>query len=276
MRDADKPTFARVLGGTLEVYQRNLTEAAASIWWQALKHYDLEAVRTAFQHHLTDPDQGRFPPTPAAIIAHIPQVAAVMSADEAWGLCVASFDERETVVVTDLMLDALRASNAGETWTYDKVGARMAFKSAYDRLASQARVTGRAPTWQVSLGWDEGSRRLAIEAAIVAGHLTHEQAQGYLPAPEATTAGQALAGLLTGKVVPIPQDDATKARLEALRASLARKHQGASEAQARREDIEARRREALDYLRYRQEGVIDGECRVVTESLTREQHVCAP
>lgn len=248
MFDADKPTFARVLGGTLEIYQRNLTDSAASIWWQALKGYDLEAVRAAFQSHLTDPDQGRFSPTPAAIIAHMPQVTALTSADEAWGLCVASFDERETVVLTDLMLEALQASNAGELWEYDKVGARVAFRVAYERLTTQARATGRTPTWQVSLGWDQAGRKVALEAAVFAGYLTQEQVQGYLPAPEATSAGQAIAGLLTGKVVDLPQDDATKARLEGLRAMLQRKPAASSEAQERREEIEARRREALEYI----------------------------
>ena len=40
----------------------------------------------------------------------------------------------------------------------DKIGARMAFLSAYDRLLQVARDTLRPCEWAVSIGWD-GDRR---------------------------------------------------------------------------------------------------------------------
>ena len=111
--------------------------------------------------------------------------------------------------------------------------------------------TATPPSYKVSVGNDPAQRQDVVNRAVRDGLLTHERAQHYLPAPEATPAGQAIAGLLTGRVVDLPQDDATKARLEALRASLALKTKGPSEAQTRREEIEARRREALDFINTR-------------------------
>jgi hypothetical protein len=250
--EADKREFAAILQGTMETYNRPISPAALGIWWNALVSYDLSAVQAAFHRHITDPDQGRFPPTPAAIIGQMPDSVAVMSADEAWGLVIESMDERNTVVLTDLMMEA--SLGCGEVWEYDKVGARMMFKAAYERLATMARMTGRKPQWQVSLGWDKDGRAPAIQRAVAAGRLTHEAAKQFLPAPAMTADGQALAGLLTGKVVNLPLSDDIKARLAEVRAILAggaRPADAPTHAQERQETIEARQREAMEYLKSR-------------------------
>ncbi len=220
MFETDKREFAVILQGTMETYNRPISPAALGIWWNALSNYDLGSVQAAFHRHITDPDQGRFPPTPAAIIGQMPDSVAVMGADEAWGLVIEAMDERNTVVLTDLMMEA--SSGCAEMWECDKIGARMMFKSAYDRLAAMARMTGRKPQWQVSLGWDQDGRYPAIQQAVAAGRLTHEAAKHYLPAPAITQQGQAIAGLLTGNVVSLPQSDQILRRLDALRASLHR------------------------------------------------------
>lgn len=252
MFEADKREFAAILQGTMETYNRPISPAALGIWWNALVSYDLSAVQAAFHRHITDPDQGRFPPTPAAIIGQMPDSVAVMSADEAWGLVIESLDERNTVVLTDLMMEA--SLGCGEVWEYDKVGAHMMFKAAYERLATAARIQGRQPVWQVSLGWDKDGRAPAVEQAVAMGRLTHEQARQYLPAPAPTADGQALAGLLTGNVVSMPVSDNVKDRLAEIKAVLAGRpsaHAGEDEAKARREAFEKRRQQALDFLKSR-------------------------
>lgn len=248
MFEADKREFAVILQGTMETYNRPISPAALGIWWNALVSYDLGSVQAAFHRHITDPDQGRFPPTPAAIIGQMPDSVAVMSADEAWGLVVEAMDERNTVVLTDLMMEA--SSGCAEVWEYDKVGARMMFKAAYDRLATMARMTDRKPQWQVSLGWDQEGRAPAIQQAVAAGRLTHDAAKQFLPAPAMTPDGQALAGLLTGKVVDLPKNSAALERLAALRASLNR-DQGPSQTQSRQSMIDDRKQDAMEYVRSR-------------------------
>ena len=247
MYDTDKRDFVDLLQGTMETYHRPITPAALRIWWAALVSYDLAELQAAFHRHITDPDQGRFPPTPAAIVAQMADAAGAIGADEAWSLVIGAMDEDATVVLTDLMLEALAVSQARTQWQYDKVGARMAFKSAYDRLIGIARIQGRKPIWQVSAGWDAERRADAVRLAMEGGRLTHDQARRYLAPPDSTAEGQAIAGLITGKVVELP-DDATRERLSALRASLVRTSGTANPKSERQAAIETKRSEVLAFL----------------------------
>ncbi len=251
MYDTDKRDFVDLLQGTMETYHRPITPAALRIWWAALVSYDLAELQAAFHRHITDPDQGRFPPTPAAIVAQMVDATGVIGADEAWSLVIGAMDEAATVILTDLMLEALAVSQARTQWQYDKVGARMAFKSAYDRLIGIARIQGRKPIWQVSAGWDAERRADAVRLAMEGGRLTHDQARRYLAPPDSTAEGQAIAGLITGKVVELP-DNATRERLAALRASLASKATGPNPVQVRKDQIALRKREALEFIESRQ------------------------
>jgi len=121
----------------------------------------------------------------------------------------------------------------------DEVGARMAFRAAYDRLTDAARKAGTKPTWVVSLGHDPEGRINAVHQAQRLGRLTQDQAQQALvgleyiapPAPD----GVAIAGLLTGKVSGSLNED-THNRLMEIRDGLE---------QRRRENEEARRMEAI-------------------------------
>ncbi|MCZ3122564.1 hypothetical protein NYZ23_19850, partial [Acinetobacter baumannii] len=50
--------------------------------------------------------------------------------------------------------------------TGDEVGARMAFKDAYNRLVLAARRSGQLPQWQASLGWDMAQREAILKRAV--------------------------------------------------------------------------------------------------------------
>ena len=86
----------------------------------------------------------------------------------------------------------------------DKVGARMAFISAYERLVQTARGDARPVNWHVSIGFDANRRIEAITGAVQMQRISHEHGQKYLAdlnvVPIASD-GMAIAGLLTGKVV---------------------------------------------------------------------------
>ena len=101
------------------------------------------------------------------------------SANEAWGLVLASQDETDTVVWTEQIAEAAGIAqpilDAG-----DEVGARMAFRDAYDRIL---RERADPPRWFPSLGRDPQRRTAAIDRAVRAGLLTQQHAAGLLPAP---------------------------------------------------------------------------------------------
>ena len=115
------------------------------------------------------------------------------SANEAWGLVLASQDETDTVVWNEQIAEAAGIAqpilDAG-----DEVGARMAFRDAYDRIL---RERADPPRGFPSLGRDPQRRTAAIDRAVRAGLLTQQHAAGLLPAPKDT--GPIGAALFEGK-----------------------------------------------------------------------------
>lgn len=99
----------------------------------------------------------------ADILSRLP--GAAPTADEAWAIAARGYDEGASVVWTDAIAVAF-----GEVrHMSDRVAARMAFRAAYDREASQA-PPGPA-LWWASFGHDAGLRATAVDDAIRAGRL---------------------------------------------------------------------------------------------------------
>jgi len=170
---ADKKEFAEIMNVTMSLYGRDATQALMKVYWAALVAYPMEQVRQAFSAWVQDPKQGTFMPKPADIIRTVQEASGVMpwlSANEAWALALPAADEAQSVVWTEEISKAwavaLPILDAG-----DKVGARMAFIPAYERLVKQAQAEGREAQWQVSQGWDPQLRKAAIEKAVFAGLL---------------------------------------------------------------------------------------------------------
>lgn len=185
---------ARALGvpapapGRVDSYLRLLADVSA------------KDFRRALDAHMNHPDRGRFFPTIADIRAQLPQAKhKPMNADEAWAIALTSFDESASVVWSTVIEEARNI--ALPIWLEgDAIGARMAFKGAYDRLM----LGGAQPAWRLSVGHDPARRQEAVNSAIAAGLITHEQGRALLPAPPAIPEVAAVAGLLVGKVVPFP------------------------------------------------------------------------
>jgi hypothetical protein len=111
------------------------------------------------------------------------------------------------VCVTEEIL--LAATAAAPVWERgDRVGARMAFKAAYERLVVERRQQGQAPGWRLSLGWDPTQRIEAAQRAGAAGWLPANAVRHLLPAPDAASAPKRL----TGSVVVMPQSEAASTR----------------------------------------------------------------
>ena len=169
----DKAEFAEIMTVTMSLYGRDSTQALMRVYWAALVAYPMEKVRHAFNAWIQDPQQGTFMPKPADIIRTIQDASGTtgwLSANEAWAIAIRAEDESRTVVWTKEIAQAWQLAlpilEEG-----DKIGARMAFIPAYERLVKQAQLEGRAAQWEVSQGWDPQLRQVAIQQAVSAGLL---------------------------------------------------------------------------------------------------------
>ena len=193
MRDIDFDEFCALLDDVHALLRSGaatpLGASAKAMFFRALAPYDIHLVRSALDAHVRDPQRGRFPPLPADVIAHL-QVAAEddgrPAAEEAWAIALRATSERLTVVWTAEIAQAwsvaITVLDAG-----DEVGARMAFREAYQRLVAEARDAGTSVRWTASLGWDEQERAQAIGRAVQLGYLPREELLA-LPAPRVTLA----------------------------------------------------------------------------------------
>lgn len=153
---------------------------AKKLFLDTLGHYGMANLRGAILAHIADPERGRFAPTPADITAQIQKAIkndGRPDADEAWPIACKLADEDVTQAVTDEIMQAWVV--ASEVMP-DRVGARMAFKSAYQRLVDEARSRGESARWFMSYGRNPELRQQAIEDAVRLGRI-QRPAQFALP-----------------------------------------------------------------------------------------------
>jgi len=221
--DQDRKAFSDLLDALGETYGQPVPTRLKHTWWRLLAaRMDLPTLRQVLDQHLLDAERGRFFPRPSDIIAVLERAAGGRPGpDEAWALAIDTFDEAASVCVTEEIL--LAAQVAAPVWERgDRVGARMAFKGAYERLVAERRGQGQTPQWRLSLGWDAERRIAAARGAVTNGRLSAETVQHLLPAPQAVEPTVATPNRLSGTVLPWPQDEAAANRrqLRALRQLL--------------------------------------------------------
>jgi len=83
MQASDYDDFVMMLTAVGDLYGRAPSEMAITIWWGALQHYDLAAIRQGFDRHVRNPDTGQFMPKPADIVKML-QGSTQDSAMVAW------------------------------------------------------------------------------------------------------------------------------------------------------------------------------------------------
>lgn len=221
--------LAAALCATAETLGHALSASAAELMAEDLAEYGMEHIAAALRacrKELT----GKL--TLAAILQRIHAEDGRPGRDEAWAIALQAGDECDTVVLTSEIMAALQVARP-ILEARDKVGARMAFLSAYDRLTNQARQEAQPVKWEVSLGFDPDLRIRAIEQARNLGRLPAAEASRLLlqyaqeaPSPN----GLAIAGLLTGN--SSKPDPHTREKLRAIRDEL--------QGRRRRRDIQAR------------------------------------
>lgn len=181
MEAKEKNQFVELLKRTMGAYSKSLPESAMLlVWWDLLKGYPLRAVAAAMAAYIDQ--NGEFEPKPAGIAKLCKLMDGRPGADEAWAIALTSRNEADTVIWTRETAEAFGACQPVLA-TGDEVGARMAFKDAYNRLVAEARLAGKPASWTVSLGWDKHKREAALEHAQVAGLLPAPAVQALLPGP---------------------------------------------------------------------------------------------
>jgi hypothetical protein len=238
MREADFKEFAAMLDAVCGLLSRGTYKPDAqntALFFRALSSFTLAEVRAGLDAHVSDPQRGRFVPVPADVIAQIVGRAEQdgrPGADEAWALAMSSRDESRTVVWTAEVSEAWGIARHVLT-AGDEVGARVAFRDAYNRLVEAARSKRKAPEWQVSFGFDAQQR----EAALIEAHKA-----GLLPAPQmvALPAPDAFAPLVGNPEMP----EELRAKLAALRERALARLAGPTQADIDRERTAALQQEA--------------------------------
>ncbi|MGO4763832.1 replicative helicase loader/inhibitor [Cupriavidus sp. 2KB_3] len=228
MNEQDKGEFAQIVRATFNNYSREAPmQETLRMWWGILAEFDIGTVRVAFSKHITT--EPKFPPTIGQIleILNAGSKFGRLGAEEAWALAVKACDESETVVMNDEIAQAWGICKPIMDLG-DEVGARMAFKEAYQRITASATAPVK---WWPSIGSDPHKRDAALSEA---------KRQGLLPAPQ-------VAGLLPPATQIAESGDAGSPEgLRRLKEEMARlRSKGAAEAeQAARERQQAREAEA--------------------------------
>lgn len=233
------------LFATAELMGQQLTQGAALLMVEDLREYSegvlSDALRTCRR------EGGRL--TVSAILKQAQAADGHPGKDEAWAIALSASDESETVVMTAEIRQAMTASGpvleAG-----DKVGARMAFMSAYERLVIAARAAALSAKWEVSLGYDASRRVIAIESAVRSKLISQEVGAKHLEhlrIAHPTEDGRAIAGLINGRVrakaSPKVREKLAEVRC-IIEAAQAKKDQArAKEVQRRRVDTCLRKRQ---------------------------------
>jgi len=178
--DSELQWLVQQIVGTAELLGQQLTPTAAAMLAEDLAAYTRPVLSAALSRVRTE-HAGKL--TPKAVIERIDEVMGRPAANEAWATALSALDERNTVVWTEEMMLAWNTAQplaAGG----DLIGARMAFKDAYERLVRTAREERRTPVVTVSIGWDAAGRTAAIENAVKLGYMPQSEAVAYLPPPE--------------------------------------------------------------------------------------------
>lgn len=180
MNAQDKREFMDLIKDSLSMYRIEPTVPQLRMWWEDLEPYPLAGVRQAFAQHRRSSDK---PPTPAAILAFLPDLLGHPSPEEAWNRLPKS--EYDSGYVTSQMMQAYGA--CGDSLERgDMIGARMAFVEAYKRAVAEAKLLGNKAKYFYSgaNGGDFEQRRMVQEKhtleAAERGWLTQDQAQEIL------------------------------------------------------------------------------------------------
>ena len=115
MQTDDFEKFNETLQGVHDFYGKDCSRFALDVWWQALKPYDLAAIRGALGRHCVNPDAGQWMPKPADVVRMM-DGSTLDSAITAWtkvDRAVSTVGTYCTVVFDDPLIHAVLADMGG-------------------------------------------------------------------------------------------------------------------------------------------------------------------
>ena len=187
------PNILKAVAVTAELTGAELSEAALRVMAGDLDAYPEAAVIRALDRCRKEL-KSRL--TLAAVLERIEEQDGRPGSDEAWAIALGALDEADTVVWTDEMAEAFAVAQP-VLEARDKVGARVAFRDAYERLVRDAREAGKGCKWVASIGHDATRREAALTQAVQRGRVAAASVAHLLPAPAGDT--PVGAALLEGK-----------------------------------------------------------------------------
>ena len=227
----------KAIAVTAELTSTQLSAIAQAAMAEELLACNEAAVVVALQRCRREVRPGGF--TLGAVLERIDDGRP--GADEAWAIALDAQDEACTVVwcseIQQAFAIARSVLSAG-----DKIGARMAFRNAYERLVRDARIQRQPAQWSPSLGWDQGQRHAVLTRAVETGMLTSQMIAGLLPSPSSTGPIAALLigspGRSGGDLEPDEAAEVTR-RCSEIRENLAKAR---AESERRRQEEQDRQR----------------------------------
>lgn len=168
LTEDNKKDFSEIFRGTAGVYGKEAQPTVMRMFFAALQKYDMNQIEAAFTSHVKT---SKFMPTIADIIDKIESVNPAMQrpgADEAWAMIPKNEDD--SVVWTEEMAEAYAVA-AHLIHEGEKVGARMAFRDAYNRSVEQARMIGKPVHWFLSRGHNRFNMEDVVKEAMRLGRL---------------------------------------------------------------------------------------------------------
>lgn len=170
--------LVETLAATAEIMQAEVSPVSLAVMADDLQAYDQTLVMMALAKFRKEANKFSL----SGIIAQIEKLNPNrrLGADEAWAIY--PHDEATSAVITNEIAEAMAIAqpllNEG-----DKTGARMAFKTAYDRITENNKMNGIEPKWFPSLGSDSAGREQVVSEAVRLGRLPQSAVQTLLPPP---------------------------------------------------------------------------------------------
>ena len=187
------PNVLKAVAVTAELTGTELSEAALRVMAGDLDGYPEAAVICALDRCRKELKTRL---TLAAVLERIEAQDGRPGADEAWAIALGGQDEADTVVWTNEIAQAFAVA-LPVLEGRDKVGARVAFRDAYERLVREARENGTRCAWIASIGHDATRRESALSRAVEQGRIAHASVAHLLPAPAGTA--PVVAALIEGR-----------------------------------------------------------------------------
>ena len=115
MQQGDFADFRTLMAEVHAFYRQDMTAFSLDVWWQAMRAYDLSAVRQAMSRHVMNPDSGQWMPKPADVVKML-SGRTIDSASVAWSKvdrAVRSVGTYQSVAFDDPLIHRVIADMGG-------------------------------------------------------------------------------------------------------------------------------------------------------------------